>query len=214
MKKASLLMMIGPIFLLGLFIFPLWNIELGAPQYPDPLGINIYINGLEGQNEFDIQNIDGLNHYIGMKTLPKPEDMWEFSVFPMVIGGMVFLGVLIGFLGYLGKLSYHWFFGWFVAMSILGVLGMYDFNAWLIDYGTNLDPKAIMKLQNPDGTPMSYKPPLLGHQKMLNFDAYSYPRLGAYLMFVGMCLTILAGYLGWKNRRALKTKHTKSLSHA
>lgn len=213
MKKASALMMVGSLLLMGLFTFPLWNIELGAPQYPEPLGIDIYIDGLQGQSEFDIQNIDGLNHYIGMKTLPKPEDMWEFSVFPLVIGGMVFLGVLIGLLGYMGKVSFHWFFGWFILMSILGVLGMYDFNAWMIDYGTNLDPKAIMKLVNPDGTPMSYKPPLLGHQKMLNFDAYSYPRLGAYLMFVGMCLTLVAGYLGWKSRKVTKEEHSKSLSH-
>ncbi|UII76296.1 hypothetical protein LV716_00435 [Flagellimonas sp. HMM57] len=202
MKKASLAMIVGSALLMGLFVFPLWNIELGAPQYPEPLGINIYINGLQGQSEFDIQNIDGLNHYIGMKTLPKPEDMWEFSVFPLVIGGMVGFGVLFGALGYFDKISYHWFFGWFILMTILGVLGMYDFNAWLLDYGTNLDPKAIMKLVNPDGTPMSYKPPLLGHQKMLNFDAYSYPRLGAYFMFLGMCLTLIAGYLGWKYKKA------------
>ncbi len=206
MKKASLLMILGSILLLGLFVFPLWNIELGAPQYPEPLGIDIYINGLQGQNEFDIQNIDGLNHYIGMKTLPKPEDMWEFTVFPLVIGVMVFLGVLLGVLGYTNKISYKWFFGWFILMSALGVLGMYDFNAWLVDYGTNLDPKAIMKLANPDGTPMSYKPPLLGHQKMLNFDAYSYPRLGAYHMFVGMCLTLIAGYLGWRYKKINGTK--------
>ncbi|MFD0796399.1 hypothetical protein ACFQZJ_02925 [Maribacter chungangensis] len=198
MKKASIIMMLGSLLLLGLFVFPLWNIELGAPQYPEPLGLDIYINGIQGQNEFDIQNIDGLNHYIGMKTLPKPEDMWEFSVFPLVIGGMVALGVLFGMLGYLDKVSYKWFFGWFVLMSVLGILGMYDFNAWMIDYGTNLDPKAIMKLANPDGTPMSYKPPLLGHQKMLNFDAYSYPRLGAYMLFLGMILTLVAGYLGFK----------------
>ena len=191
-------MMLGSLLLLGLFFFPLWNIELGAPQYPEPLGLDIYIDGIQGQNEFDVQNIDGLNHYIGMKTLPKPEDMWEFSVFPIVIGGMAALGLLFGLLGFLNKVSYKWFLGWFILMSVLGVLGMYDFNAWMVDYGTNLDPKAILKLANPDGTPMSYKPPLLGHQKILNFDAYSYPRLGAYLVFSGMLLTLVAGYLGWK----------------
>ncbi len=198
MKTASVIMMIGSLLLLGLFAFPLWNIELGAPQYPEPLGMDIYIDGIQGQSEFDLQNIDGLNHYIGMKTLPKPEDMWEFTVFPLVIGGMSALGVLFGLLGFFNKVYYKWFFGWFILMSILGVLGMYDFNAWMTDYGTNLDPKAIMKLANPDGTPMSYKPPLFGHQKMLNFDAYSYPRLGAYMMFTGMILTLVAGYLGWK----------------
>lgn len=201
MKKASIIMIIGALLLTGLFYFPLWNVELGAPQYPDPLGMNIYIDGIQGMNEFDIQNIDGLNHYIGMKTLPKPEDMWEFTVFPIVIGSMAALGVLIGLLGYFDKVSYHWFLGWLVVMTILGILGMYDFNAWMTDYGTNLDPKAIMKLANPDGTPMSYKPPLLGHQKMLNFDAYSYPRLGGYLMGLGMLLTLVAFYVGKRAKK-------------
>ena len=147
-------------------------------------------------NEFDIQNIDGLNHYIGMKTLPKPEDMWEFTVFPIVIGSMAVLGILIGILSYFKKVNYKWFLGWLVLMTILGILGMYDFNAWMIDYGTNLDPNAIMKLQNPDGTPMSYKPPLFGHKKMLNFDAFSYPAMGGYLMSAGMLFTLVAFFLG------------------
>lgn len=200
MKKASILMIIGSLLLLGLFKFPLWNIMLGAPQYPEPLGLNIFITGIEDMNEFDIKNIDGLNHYIGMKTLPKPEDMWEFSVFPFVIGGMAVVGVIIGLLGFFQKVGYKWFLSWFVVMSILGILGMYDFNAWMLDYGTNLDPNAIMKLQNPDGTPMSYKPPLFGHQKLLNFDAYSYPRLGGYLMGVGMITVLYAYFLGKRTK--------------
>ena len=141
--------------------------------------------------------------------------MWEFSTFPLVIGGMVALGVLIGLLGFFGKVSYKWFLGWFILMSILGVLGMYDFNAWMVDYGTNLDPNAIMKLTNPDGTPMSYKPPLFGHAKMLNFDVTSLPHTGGYMMFVGMMLTVAAFFVGksdWKSKnttdsvRPLKVK--------
>jgi copper chaperone NosL len=198
MKSAGFLMIVGSLFLSGLFFLPLWNIELGAPQYPEPLGLNIYIDGIQGQNEFDVQNIDGLNHYIGMKTLPKPEDMWEFKVFPMVVLGMIILGVLIGLLGFFGKISSHWFLGWFVLMTILGTLGIYDFNLWMIDYGTDLDPNAILKLQNPDGTPMSYKPPLIGHKQLLNFDAYSYPRMGAYLMLFGMMLTLSGYFVGRK----------------
>ncbi|MFT6996984.1 MAG: copper chaperone NosL [Cryomorphaceae bacterium] len=198
MKQASVVMIVGALMLLGIFAFPLWNIELGAPQYPEPLGLNIHIDGIEGQNEFDVQNIDGLNHYIGMKVLPKPEDMWEFTWFSRINIAMVILGVFIGFLGFMGKLKYPWFFAWFILMSILGVLGMYDFNLWMTDYGTNLDPHAILKLQNPDGTPMSYKPPLFGHAKMLNFDAYSYPRMGAYMVFGGMGVTFIASLMGWK----------------
>jgi len=201
MKKAGLLMILGSLLLLGLFKFPLWNIMLGAPQYPDPLGMNIFINGIKGVSEFDLQNIDGLNHYIGMKTIPKPEQMWEFSTFPLVIGGMAFLGVLIGFLGFFGKISYHWFLGWFILMSILGVLGMYDFNSWLVEYGTDLDPNAIMKMTKPDGTPLTYEPPLLGSKKIMNFMAHSYPRLGAYMMFSGMLLTLAAYFVGKKTQK-------------
>jgi hypothetical protein len=201
MKKAGLLMILGSLLLLGLFKFPLWNIMLGAPQYPDPLGMDIFINGIRGVSEFDIQNIDGLNHYIGMKKIPKPEQMWEFRTFPLVIGGMAFLGVLIGFLGFFGKISYHWFLGWFILMTILGVLGMYDFNSWLIEYGTDLDPNAIMKMTNPDGSPLSYKPPLLGSKKILNFTAHSYPSLGAYMLFAGMLLTLIAYFLGKRTQK-------------
>ena len=198
MKKAGIIMVIGSLLLLGLFKFPLWNIMLGAPQYPDPLGMNIYIQGIEGVEEFDIQNIDNLNHYIGMKTIPKVEEMWEFKVFPAVVGGMAVLGALIGLLGYFGKVSYKWFLGWFIVMSVLGILGMYDFNLWLIEYRTDLDPKAIMKLVNLDGTPMTYKPPLLGYQKMLNFDVDSWPAAGAYMIFIGMLLTVVAFFVGKK----------------
>lgn len=199
MKKGSALMIIGSLLLLGLFVFPMWNIRLGAPQYPEPLGIDIYVNGLQDENEFDLQNIDGLNHYIGMKTLPKQEDMWEFSVFPKVVLAMSLLGVFFGVLGLMGKVSYNWFLFWFILMSILAILGIYDFNLWLVDYGSDLDPNAIMKLLNPDGTPMKYNPPLIGHKKLLNFDAYSYPRLGGILLGIGMIFTFIGYYLEKKS---------------
>ena len=205
-------MIIGPLFLLGLFLFPLWNIMLGAPQYPEPLGMNIHIDGIRDMNEFDLQNIDGLNHYIGMRTLPKAEEMWEFSTFPIVISAMVALGVLIGLVGYFRKVNHNWFLSWFILMSILGVLGMYDFNAWMVDYGTNLDPNAIMKLSNPDGTPMSYSPPLFGKADMLNFKVTSLPSTGAWLMFTGMMLTIAAFILGWKNSKFQATEESNKLA--
>lgn len=203
MRKSGILMMIGSLLLLGLFFYPLWNIELGAPQYPDPLAMDIYITGIEGEEEFDIQNIDSINHYIGMKTIPKPEEMWEFKVFPLVIGGMAGLGILLGLLGFFKKIHPRWFMGWLLLMTVLGLLGMYDFNSWLLDYGTDLDPKAIIKLTDAEGNPLSYKPPLLGTQKILNFTAYSYPRLGAVLMLLGMGFTLLAWWIG---RRSISIK--------
>ena len=44
---------------------PYWSLVLHAPQYPGGLVVNAYINHLEG----DVQEIDGLNHYIGMRPL-------------------------------------------------------------------------------------------------------------------------------------------------
>lgn len=213
MKKASILMIVGSLCLLGLFKFPLWNIMLGAPQYPEPLGMNIFINGIRGVNEFDIQNIDGLNHYIGMKTIPKDEEMWEFNIFPTVVGSMIFLGAVIGLLALFNKVTYKWFLGWFVLMSMLGILGMYDFNLWLADYGSNLDPNAIMKMTNPDGSPMTYKPPLFGHQKMLNFDVTSLPHIGGYLMFIGMSIILLAFFMGRKQTVKVEGSQHKTKKH-
>ncbi|MDO6807346.1 hypothetical protein Q4603_01950 [Zobellia galactanivorans] len=206
MKKASILMILGSLCLLGLFQFPLWNIMLGAPQYPEPLGMNIHITGIQGVSEFDLQNIDGLNHYIGMKTIPKAGEMWEFDIFPIVIIAMVLLGVLLGILGFIGKIDYRFFLGWFLLMSILGIMGMYDFNLWLTDYGSNLDPHAIIKVVNEDGTPMSYKPPLFGYKKLLNFDVSSMPATGAWMMFIGMLLTVIAFFVGWRCKNSVSSE--------
>lgn len=198
-------MIIGSALLLGLFMFPLWSISLEAPQYPNGIGMNIYLDGLQGKEKHDLQNIDGLNHYIGMSKLPKPEDMWEFSVFPKVVGSMAALGIIIGLFGFFKKISPKWFLGWLVFMCILGVLGMYDFNAWMVEYGTNLDPKAIMKMTDADGNPLSYKPPLFGTRHILNFVAHSYPHTGAYMMGFGMLLTFIAYVLG--NKKTKKIQH-------
>lgn len=202
MKSASIIMILGSALLFGLFIFPLWSIELEAPQYPNGIGMKIHLDGLQGREKHDLQNIDGLNHYIGMRKLPKADEMWEFSVFPKVIGGMAALGIIIGLIGLFKSISPKWFLAWLLLMLFLGILGIYDFNNWMIDYGTNLDPKAIMKMTDADGNPLSYKPPLLGTKHILNFIARSYPDIGAYMMGVGMFLTFVAYWVGVKNTKS------------
>ena len=181
-------MILGSLLLLGLFVFPLWNITLEAPQYPIPLGMDIYINKFVDTNEFDIKNINLMNHYVGMQNIP--DTIPEFKIFPLVIGLMVLLGVIVGFLG-----KYKLFLFWFILMSILGIAGMYDFYLWEYDYGHNLDPKAIMNFKNPDGSVMGFQPPLFGTKYILNFTAHSYPRTGAYFMFFGMILTVIAFFV-------------------
>ena len=194
MRISKLLMIVGSLLLFGLFAFPLWNITLEAPQYPIPLGMEIYINKFADTNEFDIKNINLMNHYVGMKYIP--ETIPEFKLFPIIIGIMVVLGVIIGFIG-----KYKWFLFWFILMSLLGIAGMYDFYLWEYDYGHNLDPKAIVNFKNPDGSVMGFQPPLFGSKDILNFTAHSYPRAGAYLMFAGMFLTFIAFFVGKKEAK-------------
>ena len=190
-------MIVGSLMLLFLFVFPMWVIRLEAPQYPTPLGMDISITKITGENPNDLKNINIMNHYIGMHAIP--EKIPEFSIFPAVILFMVALGIGIGVKG-----NYKWFLGWFILMALLGCAGMVDFYIWEYNYGHSLDAKAIMSFNNPDGSPLAYQPPLIGTKKILNFTAHSYPKIAAYLMFAGMLMTVVAGYLGWKETKTIQ----------
>lgn len=194
MKKSRITMITGSVLILGLFIFPLWNITLEAPQYPIPLGMDIYINDFSDAHPHDIKNINLMNHYVGMKYIP--ESIPEFKVFPVVIITMSLLGIWIGWKG-----NKKWYLGWGIAMGLLALAGIYDFYLWEHDYGHNLDPKAIMKFTNPDGSVMGFQPPLLGSKDILNFRAHSYPQLGAYFLAVGMVLSLVAVWLWNKEEK-------------
>ena len=186
MKISKFLMFGSAVLLLTLFLFPLWNITLEAPQYPEPLGLNIHINTLsDGNNPNDVKNIDLLNHYIGMKHLPM--DMPEFKKFPIVIIVMSLFAFIIAFAG---KRSLY--LTWVVVMVVLGIAGIYDFYQWLFEYGHNLDPNAILQFLDKSGNPMAYQPPVIGTKKLLNFTVHSYPALGAYMMALSMASALMA----------------------
>ncbi len=189
MKKSRILMFIAPLLMLGLFVFPLWNITLEAPQYPTPLGMDIYINDFASVNPHDIKNINLMNHYVGMKFIP--DAIPEFKIFPIGIISSVILGLLIAF-----KANYKWYLYWFILMVLLSTAGLIDFYLWEHDYGHDLDPKAIMNFKNPDGSVMGFQPPLYGSKDILNFTAHSYPKLGALFMATGIATGLLAFFVG------------------
>lgn len=193
MKKSRLLMILAALLPLGLFLFPLWNITLEAPQYPIPLGMNIHINDFSDMNPHDIKNINLMNHYVGMKYIP--EAIPEFKIFPAGIIITTIIGLFIGF-----KANYKWFLYWFILMVVLSIAGLYDFYLWEHDYGHDLDPKAIMKFTNPDGSIMGFQPPLFGSRDILNFTAHSYPRLGTYFLAAGMGLSFISFFIGKKEK--------------
>ena len=184
-------MLVGAILPLALFLFPLWKISLEAPQYPIPLGIHIHINDFSDANPHDIKNINIMNHYVGMKYIP--EAIPEFKIFSAGIIITSILGLMIGYRG-----NYKGYLAWFILMIVLSTAGVYDFYLWEHDYGHNLDPKAIIKFTNPDGTEMGFQPPLFGSKDILNFKAHSYPQLGAYFLALGIILSFFSYRIGKK----------------
>ncbi len=198
MKRSNIIMLIAALLPLGLFLFPLWRITLEAPQYPTPLAMNIHINDFSDVHPHDIKNINLMNHYVGMKYIP--DAIPEFKIFPIGILVTTFIGLIIAWKG-----NYKWFLFWFVLMIVLSSAGLYDFYIWEHDYGHDLDPKAIMKFTNPDGTVMGFQPPLFGSKDILNFKAHSYPRLGAFFLGIGILGSFIAYLVG-------KKKHKKSLA--
>ena len=185
-------MALGALLPLLLFVFPLWKITLEAPQYPTPLGMYIHINDFADANPHDIKNINLMNHYVGMKYIP--DAIPEFKIFPIGILITTVIGLIIAL-----KANYKWFLYWFIMMVLVSTAGLIDFYLWEHEYGHDLDPKAIMKFTNPDGSIMGFQPPFFGSKDILNFTAHSYPQLGAYCLGLGIALGLVAYYMGKKS---------------
>ncbi len=178
LKKTSKLLLIicGLGLVISIFV-PLWAIYLEAPQYPEGLGMFLHASKITG----DYEIINGLNHYIGMKTIHQ-EDFWEFKVLPFALG---FFAILCFGAAFLNKR--RWLLILTILFLIFGVAFMVDFWLWEYDYGHNLDPNAAIVVPG-----MSYQPPLFGFKQLLNFGAYSYPDIGGWIMFgVGIILILL-----------------------
>ncbi len=177
---SRVLLFLAAVALLVSIFVPLWRIDLDAPQYPEGLNLLIYPDKLGG----NVEIINGLNHYIGMKTL-HTEDFIEFTVLPYIIGFFALASLLLAVLG--NRKLLYWLFGLFVAF---GIFAMYDFWRWEYDYGHNLDPNAAIIVPG-----MAYQPPLIGFKQLLNFGAYSFPDIGGWLFIgAGMAMLIAVVY--------------------
>ncbi|NCS88310.1 MAG: hypothetical protein AUK34_02810 [Ignavibacteria bacterium CG2_30_36_16] len=183
-KKSKILIVIASLLLLLTFLFPLWKIDLQAPQYPEGLGLNIWVNQITGLNENDVDRINGLNHYIGMKAIT-PDDIPELQYMPYIIVFMVLFGLTIAFTGK-RKLLYVWL-GLFV---VLAIIGLYDFYMWGYDYGHNLNPDAPIKVPG-----MTYQPPLFGSKQLLNINAVSLPYIGSIVILISILISIFTLFL-------------------
>lgn len=174
--SKALLVICAICLIIAIFV-PLWRIELSAPQYPEGLMLQIFPDKLGGQVEI----INGLNHYIGMKTL-HTEDFFEFTILPYLIGFFAGIALLVAFFG--NKRWLYTFLGLFV---VFGLVAMADFYRWNYNYGHNLDPTAAIIVPG-----MAYQPPLIGYKQLLNFGAYSIPDTGGWLFITTGLLLLFA----------------------
>jgi copper chaperone NosL len=197
---SSLLCLAG-MALLASLVFPIWRITLEAPQYPEGLGMQIWARTITGEGPEDLNIINALNHYIGMKKII-PESIPELRFIQPLVFIFAFFCFLIAIRPRIWSLSIL-----IGALSALGAYGMYDFWKWEYDYGHNLNPMAAIKVPG-----MSYQPPLIGSAKLLNFLSTSWPALGGYLIFLAGGLIALSLMVLWISKFKLNLATVRNSS--
>jgi copper chaperone NosL len=161
------------------FAFPLWNISMKAPQYPKGLTIDIYLYKVEGGNEGQhIQEINTLNHYIGMSPINR-EQLSDLGWLPFAIGLLILLTLRCAAIGDVRVL---------VDLAVLSTyvtlfaLGRFIYRMYVL--GHYLNPEAAMKVE-------PFTPAIFGTKQIANFTVSSYPRgatvmIGAFV--TGVCV--------------------------
>ncbi|HKS06156.1 MAG TPA: nitrous oxide reductase accessory protein NosL [Gemmatimonadaceae bacterium] len=173
------------------YALPLWRIGLIAPQYPEGLGMLIHVDAIGGFKEGDLQSINGLNHYIGMKTI-EPDAIPELKWMPLILGALIVTGLGVAALG-----RKRPFIAWTVVLASVCTAGLVDYWKWGYDYGHDLSPTAIIKIPG-----MTYQPPLIGSKQLLNFTATSWPASGGWLLILATSLVVGALVVTLVRRRA------------
>ncbi len=206
MSRLSRWLVVAAVLSLGVArVLPLWEVHLVAPQYPEGLGLLIRANTVTGIKPSDLQSINGLNHYIGMKAI-EPDAIPELRWMPWILVGLAAAGLLVSVTA-----SRKLLLIWLTAFALLGAVGIWDFHRWEYDYGHNLDMEnAIIVVPG-----MNYQPPLIGSKQLLNFTATSWPGPGAWALGAAFGLGAAAWTMGRSGRRAQRrvTRSGTVLAH-
>jgi hypothetical protein len=175
--------------LLAVAVFlPLWNLTMFAPQYSHGLRLDIFSYTLVGGNSgHDVNEINLLNHYIGMHAL-SVDDFTEFKWMPFAFGvlALIFLRAIV--LGTVKELTDS-----VMVFVYFGLFSLWSFGYKLYRYGHDLSPEAPVKVA-------PFSPPVFGYQKIANFEVYSYPKAGTYIL-IGVAAALFgAVWLAWRQR--------------
>jgi hypothetical protein len=160
---------LAALVLLLVFAFtqPLWNIRMVAPQYPGGLELDIYAHTIEaGHGGQDLQEINTLNHYIGMRKIDRAE-LSDLDWIPFALGALALLTLRVAAIGEVRSLVD------LMALTVyFGAFSAGRFAYKLYSYGHNLDPMAPIDVE-------PFTPAILGFKQIANFETWSYPRLGS-----------------------------------
>lgn len=193
---SRVLLFFAAAFMVVAVYVPIWRIELDAPQYPEGLALQIHADKIAG----DVDIINGLNHYIGMKTL-HTADFIEFKLITYILFAYAFLSLLVMAIGQRRLLNIL-----LAAFILFGVVAMADFWRWEYNYGHDLNQDAAIKVPG-----MAYQPPLIGFKQLLNFGAYSIPDTGGWLVLAAGAAILLAVVMEFRRKKLSKTTAVASV---
>ena len=154
------------------FTRPLWRISMEAPQYPAGLYMDIYAYTVEGGNDGQhLQEINTLNHYIGMRTLDR-EAMSDLDWLPFALGALIIFALRVAAIGNVSALV-----DLVVVTTYVSVFAFGRFVYTLYIFGHHLKPDAPVKVPG-------FMPAVLGSKQIANFTTHSFPSAGSYLLGV------------------------------
>lgn len=192
MRPSSRIFVAIAALAMGILLWqPIWRIDLWAPQYPEGLTLQIFHDSFTG----NVDQINNLNHYIGMATIH--DDMFpEFEIMRYAIGLLILWGLGAAIIGR------RWALGtWLITLFAFVLWAMWDMYSWGYKYGHELDPHAAIKVEG-----MAYQPPLFGHKTLLNFEAWSFPDVGGYVLFGAILIAGLVFLREWLKPRTSPAK--------
>jgi len=169
---------VAAVVLAGALVLPLWRLELVAPQYPAGLVMHAYgykFADDPGTYYDDVREINGLNHYIGMKEITTVTEMKLFI--PGVLALMVaMLGS--GFIAWRPRLVRGLVIAgaWFMPLFFVA-----DLQYWLYNYGHTMNPDAALNTGD-------FTPRVFGTTKVWNFHSETAFEAGFYCMVLAAAI--------------------------
>jgi hypothetical protein len=181
------------------FTQPLWRISMEAPQYPNGLTMDIYAYTVEGGNNGQhIQEINTLNHYIGMRTLDR-EAMSDLDWIPFALGALFIFALRVAAIGNVSALL-----DLVVMTTYVSAFAFGRFVYTLYIFGHHLKPDAPVKVPG-------FMPAVLGSKQIANFTTHSWPQWGSAMLgtFAVGTVLVLLWHLVSGRREAVKAEAAK-----